>query len=534
MSALPTWSDMPRQTFDRGQAKPTPPQVPAQDWLLVGTIVLALVFGAALGSAPRVSSVAVSVAVCIALVPWLWAAWLERRSRWLPAWRLMAASLGVLAYAQLASTILVIGDRRAEVAPLWIDLLRICGAALGAAAMAAATRSRRDSGRFEWKSLVSPSVAIAASLLFLIGFALATAQDLSSSAPDWLAATALLALPLCATLICWSAVATPESKPRFRSIRLALGWTTLSIVLAGPALDRLLGESLLSPRTNWAALPAAACLAASAIGNLQSRVNGSYQPLSATGNSTDGVALGQGSWLRALAPYLAVAVAVTIAVARLQSSESRRDDSIALVAALIAMLILVRQVVVQTSNSRAFRRLEQARHELAARANVDPVTDLPNRRALDERLAEEVERALRYKQPLSFCFVDLDHFKQVNDGHGHAAGDAALRQVASILRRTARTIDFVGRFGGEEFVVLVPGTWSEDAAILGERLRRAVAEHTFNLAGNQPLRLTISVGIAGLPEHAPDAASLSERADRALYSAKHSGRNQVVLYEPPS
>ncbi|MEA2582217.1 MAG: hypothetical protein QOF33_302, partial [Thermomicrobiales bacterium] len=98
MSALLAWSDMPRQPFDRGQAEPTPPQVPAQDWLLVGTIVLALVFGAALGSAPRVSSVAVSVAVCIALVPWLWAAWLERRSRWLPAWRLMAASLGVLAY----------------------------------------------------------------------------------------------------------------------------------------------------------------------------------------------------------------------------------------------------------------------------------------------------------------------------------------------------------------------------------------------------------------------------------------------------
>jgi diguanylate cyclase (GGDEF)-like protein len=205
---------------------------------------------------------------------------------------------------------------------------------------------------------------------------------------------------------------------------------------------------------------------------------------------------------------------------------------IAGIALLVAMRVLVDQVVTQTRNRRAAKRLEQARLELATQASVDPVTGLPNRRALDDRLAEEVERALRYKQPLSLCFIDLDHFKNVNDEHGHAAGDAALAQVGAILRRTARGIDFVGRFGGEEFVVLVPGTWSEDAATLGERLRRAVAESTFDLGGNRSVRLTISVGIAGLPEHASDGHALNGYADKALYAAKRAGRNQVVLFDP--
>jgi diguanylate cyclase (GGDEF)-like protein len=199
---------------------------------------------------------------------------------------------------------------------------------------------------------------------------------------------------------------------------------------------------------------------------------------------------------------------------------------------VFAALILLRQTLAQTNSARAAKQLEQARLELATRANIDPVTGLPNRRALDDRLAEEVERAQRYRQPLSLCFIDLDRFKQINDDHGHAAGDAALRQVGSLLRRTARGIDFVGRFGGEEFVVLVPGTWSVDAATLGERLCRAVAETSFDLTDDQTIRLTISIGIAGLPEHAQDAGSLNECADKALYTAKRSGRNQVVLYEP--
>jgi diguanylate cyclase (GGDEF)-like protein len=227
-----------------------------------------------------------------------------------------------------------------------------------------------------------------------------------------------------------------------------------------------------------------------------------------------------------------VITAVSVAVGQLADSKGWETAIIAGGALLVAMYFLVEQLATQSRNARAAKRLEQTRLELATQASVDPVTGLPNRRALDDRLAEEVERALRYKQPLSLCFIDLDHFKSVNDGHGHAAGDAALAQVGSILRRTARGIDFVGRFGGEEFVVLVPGTWSEDAATLGERLRRAVAESTFNLEGNQPVRLTISIGIAGLPEHALDAQTLNEHADKALYVAKRSGRNQVVLFEP--
>jgi two-component system cell cycle response regulator len=238
--------------------------------------------------------------------------------------------------------------------------------------------------------------------------------------------------------------------------------------------------------------------------------------------------------LREVAPYVVIVAAATIAVRQLSDSSGWVRAIVAGVALLVAVGIVVRQVIMQTGQARAARQLEQARLDLATRANVDPVTGLPNRRALDDRLAEEVERALRYKQPLSLCFIDLDHFKNVNDDRGHAAGDAALRQVGAVLRRTARSIDFVGRYGGEEFVVLVPGTWSEDAATLGERLRRAVAESSFDLADNRPLRLTISVGVAGLPEHALDAGSLNDSADKALYGAKRSGRNRVILYDPDS
>jgi diguanylate cyclase (GGDEF)-like protein len=170
--------------------------------------------------------------------------------------------------------------------------------------------------------------------------------------------------------------------------------------------------------------------------------------------------------------------------------------------------------------------------ELERQALSDSVTDLPNHRLLVARLAEEVERAHRFKQPLSVCFVDVDAFKQINDTHGHQVGDEVLREIGSMLRANARQIDIVARYGGEEFVILLPGTWSDDALIFAERLREAIAITTLRVQQDIEVRLSVSVGVAGLPEHANDRDSLLKRADDAAYVAKRSGRNQVHLYNP--
>jgi diguanylate cyclase (GGDEF)-like protein len=168
--------------------------------------------------------------------------------------------------------------------------------------------------------------------------------------------------------------------------------------------------------------------------------------------------------------------------------------------------------------------------QLERLANIDLLTQLPNRAALESRLAEEMERAIRYEQPLSVCFVDIDHFKSINDRFGHRAGDLVLRDVADSLDFTARSIDYVGRYGGEEFIVIAPGTWSADALVLGERLRAQLEKLDFEGVDDEPLKLTISVGIAGFPEHADSLPLLMERADAALYHSKASGRNRVTLW----
>jgi diguanylate cyclase (GGDEF)-like protein len=509
-----------------------PPAMTFQDWLLGAAAVLAVVFAIGLGTSKNVAvgtSVAAATAICVTLVPWMWTAWLERRTDLQLVWRLLAVSLGLVAAAQIASAVVAIGNEASVVAPVWIDLLRMIGAGIGVYATVLTIHGHLRESQIE-KVLLSPALAATSTTaIFLVVLAVASRPAPTLDVPDWLIASAIISLPLSATLICWRAIVRPALEWDFQSVRLALGWTCLLVVLAGASCDRLLPDNFVSARTDWAMLPAAALFATSALQLLPGRVDGAA--LSADWGGAD---LSPRSWIRQLAPYVIVVASASLSATLLANVRGLVPAVIAGILALIAIRVLVDQVVTQTRNARAAKRLEQARLELATQASVDPITGLPNRRALDDRLAEEVERALRYKQPLSLCFIDLDHFKNVNDEHGHPAGDTALAQVGSILRRTARGIDFVGRFGGEEFVVLVPGTWSEDAATLGERLCRAVAESTFDLGGNRSVRLTISVGIAGLPEHALDAQTLNEHADKALYTAKRSGRNQVVLFEPES
>ena len=167
------------------------------------------------------------------------------------------------------------------------------------------------------------------------------------------------------------------------------------------------------------------------------------------------------------------------------------------------------------------RRLEEL-------ATTDALTGLLNRRALLDRLAGEVDRARRFKSQLSLLMVDLDHFKTVNDRHGHLAGDEVLRKVASLLSGIVRSIDVVARYGGEEFVIALPETVSDGAVVFAERLRERVAQEGLKVASDSDFHLTCSVGVATFPSpHVASLEALFARADEALYRAKSGGRNQV-------
>jgi diguanylate cyclase (GGDEF)-like protein len=176
--------------------------------------------------------------------------------------------------------------------------------------------------------------------------------------------------------------------------------------------------------------------------------------------------------------------------------------------------------------------LENARQYVEAvdEALTDSLTGLANRRALDARLELELERSRRSGQPLSVLMVDIDHFKHINDRHGHAAGDAVLRRLAGILREEIRGIDLAARYGGEEFVLLLPATASAAAYAVAERIRQAVAREVFVVPDERTLRVQVSIGIACFPDDDPEGDHLLQRADEALYAAKGAGRNRVMAY----
>jgi diguanylate cyclase (GGDEF)-like protein len=161
------------------------------------------------------------------------------------------------------------------------------------------------------------------------------------------------------------------------------------------------------------------------------------------------------------------------------------------------------------------------------RAASDALTGLPNRRAADDTLKRMVAHAGRKLSPLSAILVDLDHFKRINDLHGHEQGDEALAAVGQVLASALRASDFAARFGGEEFLLLLPDTDRTQAQLVAEKLRRLLEE-----ASISPEGLTASFGVAALPEDAADAESLLRKADRALYLAKRTGRNCVAPAAP--
>ncbi len=178
---------------------------------------------------------------------------------------------------------------------------------------------------------------------------------------------------------------------------------------------------------------------------------------------------------------------------------------------------------------RAGRRILDLQDALRQQATHDGLTGLLNRNSILGKLAEEVSRAERQSEPVAVLMADLDRFKSINDTHGHLAGDAVLREAARRLKAASRTYDSVGRYGGEEFLVVLPGCDAPDALRQSERLREAVANTPFEIEGGS-LNLTCSFGLACTATS--PAPRLVQFADEALYQAKSEGRNRIVWHVP--
>ncbi len=175
----------------------------------------------------------------------------------------------------------------------------------------------------------------------------------------------------------------------------------------------------------------------------------------------------------------------------------------------------------------SIRELTKAYELLQIEANTDPLTQVSNRRPFLKTLETQFDRAQRRGLPMSVAMLDVDHFKRINDTYGHDAGDKTLQQLSRMLIREFRSIDLVGRLGGEEFALVFPDTDLIGAYAACERLRSTIQSSEIIADANR-IRLTVSIGLTEICEEASVAAALLKRADELLYVAKNSGRNQVM------
>ncbi len=186
--------------------------------------------------------------------------------------------------------------------------------------------------------------------------------------------------------------------------------------------------------------------------------------------------------------------------------------------------VLARHIAVSLANARMVKRLEDL-------ATTDGLTGLYNKRTIAELGKQKLRSALRLEKPLSVLVCDIDHFKKVNDTHGHDVGDVVIKGFADVLRRTKRDIDAVGRFGGEEFVLVCEDTDAKGAELLAERIRAELETTTFHVKGGA-LSVTCSIGAATFPRAGSDWETLFKATDQALYVSKREGRNRVTLWNP--
>jgi len=182
-------------------------------------------------------------------------------------------------------------------------------------------------------------------------------------------------------------------------------------------------------------------------------------------------------------------------------------------------IILASQFAIQLQKVILYRKVQEM-------SITDSLTEVSTRRYFMERATEEIRRSMRHKLNLSFLMLDLDHFKERNDKFGHLVGDVVLKEVASILKSNLREIDIIGRYGGEEFAIVLIGTGREGAFQVAERIRENIEGAVFK-AYDEVVSVTVSAGISVFPDDGVDMESLIESADKALYKAKESGRNKV-------
>ncbi len=236
----------------------------------------------------------------------------------------------------------------------------------------------------------------------------------------------------------------------------------------------------------------------------------------------------QVTWNRDMATYqqtmheLSSALSGLEADARASSDSARSSAMITIAVSMAAAVLLVGLLAF-----RLLRMLNAANGQLMKMATTDPLTGQPNHRMLIELLDREIARSLRYEHPCAVLFLDIDHFKVLNDTYGHSTGDSALRAFAQHVARHIRAADVLGRWGGEEFLVVLPESDGASALAAAEAIRSSVEAHEFGASCGW--HITCSIGVASFPEHAQTRQDLIEAADHAMYAAKQKGRNQARL-----
>lgn len=223
-------------------------------------------------------------------------------------------------------------------------------------------------------------------------------------------------------------------------------------------------------------------------------------------------------------------LAVTDHLTEIQSAiknyKTEQSEQTSITEQLKSLISRVAQIEDESEKTKA--QLEAEHH----RATHDTLTGLPNREAYNERAFAELQRFKRYCRPLTLAVCDIDLFKKVNDSYGHQTGDKVLRLIAQLVSTRLRSVDFVARFGGEEFVLLLPETSPDQALLVLEKIRKVVAKTPFKFKGD-PVKITLSFGLASFSAE-DNVEDVFERADKALYQAKKNGRNQSVVAENPS